>query len=347
LDWWDRYWGPFYETIRPAIPELEFVERHSVAHHQDALSKAPLFQVHNELFLAGIPHARILGPNGVVITPDGGIIEESTWGMRSLNEDRTLTSLSLPKPERYAGRVFSVAGPSSNGYAHWIFEALPRLSFLERIPGEPPTVLISESLNSWQRESLEMLGLDSLPLVPLNDRYLEAELLLLPSFIGKTGNAHPYACNWLRSRFLIDDQKQPRRRLYITRRLARRRHVVNESELEPVLGKYGFEMIETERLTLRQQVKLFAEASIVIGTHGAGLSNILFAPHECKVFELFAPTCIRWMYYHLASVLKQEYWYLVGTTAIASDARHQDIGFDNLTVSLRHFELTLRAMLDS
>ena len=95
---------------------------------------------------------------------------------------------------------------------------------------------------------------------------------------------------------------EARRRLYITRRTARRR-VINESELEPILARYGFEVVEAENLSLAEQIQLFSQAEAIAGPHGAGLTNIVFAPPGCKVFELFAETCVRPMYYQLADVI--------------------------------------------
>jgi capsular polysaccharide biosynthesis protein len=138
---------------------------------------------------------------------------------------------------------------------------------------------------------------------------------------------------------------RPTRRLYITRRLAGRRHVLNEAELEPILADYGFEIIEAETLSFHDQVRLFSQAEAVAGPHGAGFTNLVFAPPGCRVLEMFAPTCFRWMYYHLASVMRQEYWYLAGNRAAPASPLHQDSGFDNLYVSPGDFERSLRDML--
>ena len=41
-----------------------------------------------------------------------------------------------------------------------------------------------------------------------------------------------------------------------------------------------------EKLSIDEQVELFRTASHVIGAHGAGLTNVLFAPSNLKILEI-------------------------------------------------------------
>jgi len=309
--------------------------------HQQICAKD--YDVHPELFLASIPRARLLGPCGVVITPDHAIVEESAWtGDGWLEKNRAVVSLSLPKPETLAGQYFTIASFSAEGYAHWILDALPRLSLLPYLRRSDVKIIVSNTLKPWQAESLNLLGVDPEKIIVLNNRHLQLEVLHLPSYIGQPGTIHPIACRWLRRNFVSKETGGARRRLYITRRHARRR-VVNESELEPILDRYGFEIIATEKLSFAEQVRLFNQAEAIAGPHGAGLTNIVFAPKDCKVFELFADTCIRAMYYQLTGVIGQSYWYLAGMGL--QDLEHNDSGFDDMRICPDEFELTLSRML--
>jgi capsular polysaccharide biosynthesis protein len=302
------------------------------------------YEIHPELFLASIPRGRVLGPNGVVITPDNLIVEESAWvGDGSLEEDRVVQTLLLPKAETLSGQYFNIAGFSSQGYAHWILDALPRLSMLCYVPGPQVKIIVSNPLNSWQRESLLMLGIDLERLIVLDHRHLQLELLYLPSYIGQPGRIHPFGCRWLRKKFVSNKKTTvARRRLYITRRLARRR-IVNETELEPILDRYGFEVIDAAKLDVAEQIQLFSQAEAIAGAHGAGLTNIVFAPVGCKVFELFGDTCVRPMYYQLAEVVGHTYWYLVGTAI--PNRENNESGFDDMRIAPEKFEQTLSRML--
>lgn len=91
----------------------------------------------------------------------------------------------------------------------------------------------------------------------------------------------PTEClDWLReeiySLFELDPE-EPFRKLYVTRRNAKVRRFLNEEEVAAHLRGRGFEVVALETLSLREQIRRFAEAEIVVAQHGAGLVNLLFA----------------------------------------------------------------------
>ena len=78
-----------------------------------------------------------------------------------------------------------------------------------------------------------------------------------------------------------------RLRLYISRGdNTNQRVLLNEPELLNRLVSRGFRSIELSKLSFDEQVDLFARAEAVIGVHGAGLSNLVFAPPGCLVMEI-------------------------------------------------------------
>jgi len=77
-----------------------------------------------------------------------------------------------------------------------------------------------------------------------------------------------------------------KKKIYISRKLAVKRHLTNEEEFLPILEKHNFLKIYLEQLSIKEQVELFRTASHVIGAHGAGLTNVLFAPSNLKILEI-------------------------------------------------------------
>ena len=63
----------------------------------------------------------------------------------------------------------------------------------------------------------------------------------------------------------------------------------------------------TRRLSFREQIDGLRGASAVVAPHGAGLTNILFAPNQCRVLELFASRGGTLTYEVLAKALGQDY----------------------------------------
>jgi hypothetical protein len=348
LDWIDRCKGPSYQRLS----SLEVVARrpprtvlNGPIHQAFTLER---YHVHNETFLARIPNGRVLGPSGVVIGPGGEIFEESTWPSTWLENDRALASLKLPEVEKLQGSFYTIASLYSEGYWHWMLEALPRLFAIQSLQIDDLRLIVTGSLNRWQKESLDLMGFGSLVVIPLENRYLELEFLYFPSYVGTPGNPQKHVSEWMRDRFLGGSSLKRRdRRLYITRRAAGRRRLVNESEFEPILREYGFEIVEAAHLSLKAQVELFSEAEAVAGPHGAGLTNILFSPSGCKILELFNPKYVMANYYAEADMLGHEYWYLVGDSAGPCDIQHRNPCHDDLIVQATLLRETMKAMFSS
>ena len=57
----------------------------------------------------------------------------------------------------------------------------------------------------------------------------------------------------------------------------------NESKIFEFLIPYGFTDIKPEKLSLFEQITLFNQAEIIVGTTGAAFSNLIFCNSECKV----------------------------------------------------------------
>ncbi|WP_077873290.1 glycosyltransferase family 61 protein [Escherichia coli] len=75
-------------------------------------------------------------------------------------------------------------------------------------------------------------------------------------------------------------------KIYISRRKSSR-GPLNEFEVENELKELGFDILYAEDLDFAQQVSIFSNASILIGPHGAGLTNILFMPKNSTLIEIF------------------------------------------------------------
>jgi len=79
------------------------------------------------------------------------------------------------------------------------------------------------------------------------------------------------------------------RRIYISRSGTRLRRTTNEAEVAAVLEARGFETVRPETLSHADQVRLFGEAAVVVGTGGAALTNLIFAPRGAVVVETCPP----------------------------------------------------------
>ncbi|MCZ8215799.1 MAG: glycosyltransferase family 61 protein, partial [Cyclobacteriaceae bacterium] len=95
----------------------------------------------------------------------------------------------------------------------------------------------------------------------------------------------------------------------------RLRFVENDEAVELLVKKYDFEIVDTDELSAVEQVKLFSRASFVIGIHGAGLTNLMFAQQPEKLIELFPSPDTGYLPFHyimIASLKGMVYDALIG-----------------------------------
>lgn len=104
------------------------------------------------------------------------------------------------------------------------------------------------------------------------------------------------------------------RKVFLKRPENSNRNFENPQEVEAIFAEYGYEIILPDSLSFLEEVALMQEARVIASMHGAGLANVLFAPSDAVVFEIFS------RYYHnstlqMCVLLKhQKYLYMVGET---------------------------------
>lgn len=297
--------GPLpYEIVRrvgvemfdpPFVAELRGIElmgRHAVARHKQAFVLEST--LNHSMFLNQSHANRLYRPSSPRIA---------------------LRQLSV---RTYYGSLCSLINVYSAGYYHWLMEALTRLQTLGRV--EPVPLLIDPDSPPYVRESLALLGYGPDRISEWRATRARVDRLLIPSLRGGVGHPSPDACRWLSTRLLEAvggrDPNAPRR-IYVSRADARRRRVVNEDAVMALLEPLGFVRVEIGRMAFADQVRLFSQAEIITGPHGAGLTNLIFAP-QAMLLEYQEPGYINGCFYSLASGLGRPYGLLMADSAGAN-----------------------------
>ena len=102
----------------------------------------------------------------------------------------------------------------------------------------------------------------------------------------RDGIITPPLAPWLRHFKGLKNLKgvKPYRKIVVLRPGATSRKLVNSDEL--LLKLKGWETVVLEKLSIKDQMKTFAEASHVLAAHGAGLTNLLWCQPGTKVIEI-------------------------------------------------------------
>lgn len=189
---------------------------------------------------------------------------------------------------------------SENNYSHWLLDILPRIKIFEKNNSikQIDHFLLPELKYSYQYETLKMLN------IPLNkiisdkkNRHIESEILITTDHPWyKRGNIHDEMVNipkwiilWIRQKFLKHAvYKNVCDKIYIDRNDSLFNHckIINSEDVWKLLKKRGFKKLELSKFNFKNQIGIFNSAKIIVGAHGAGLSNIIFSKPGTKVIEI-------------------------------------------------------------
>jgi hypothetical protein len=294
-----------YEELRPAHTverrppsTLEDDARNPFAHLQQ--------YTHPPVFRARIPHSYVAGGPAIVITRDGRPILQSGFNPDHVRENPLVGQrLRLAEPARKRRLLLT---QWDNNHFHWMLDALPRLSLLREDRGA--RLLVPAELSATQRASLRLVGVRDEELDPFYGYPVRVRELEFPSIVGRTGNPPRWALDWLREK-LVPAAGRGGRRLFVSRRDAGSRRLANEDAVFAELEPLGFELILPASLPLTEQLRTFAEASVVAGPHGAGFVSLLAAT-DATVVEILDRRYLNGCYYALADALELPYWYVLG-----------------------------------
>jgi capsular polysaccharide biosynthesis protein len=233
-----------------------------------------------------LKNAVVVAPDGWVQTSNGCWLGECSWF--GTCDSRWSPVIPQGTTEHLAGETLVLASDWAAGnYGHFLLDVLPRVDLIERAGWRLDNfdhILAPLHLKSFA-PLLEQLG------VPLNRVRCCAnvagytcERLVAPTFPGVRRSLPPWGAAFLRARAAKQASESGNmRRLYIPRDTTRR--IINEEELIERLVSYGFEIFRpaTSQEDPRQA---FAGAEVVVGAHGAGLADIVFAPKSSLLVEI-------------------------------------------------------------
>jgi Glycosyltransferase 61 len=190
-------------------------------------------------------------------------------------------------------RVYCGFNRHHANYLHWTTECIPAIAGYAIEPEFVDGILLLPALNTQQWRALALAGLKLPEIAEVSaDRVVAVDELVYSSLL-----LPHYAPSKL-GRGVFDRiiraacgpearaGERPERRIYVWRLDASRRPMTNEDALVEYLIERGIEPIIPSTLTVDEQVRLFHEAVLVLGPHGAGLGNVVFCRPGAVLYEL-------------------------------------------------------------
>jgi capsular polysaccharide biosynthesis protein len=244
-----------------------------------------------------------------------------------------------PKSWRKIPKGIWVLDEWSANYFHWMTDCLPRIwEGLERDPKAPVLLPYSYQSLAFVSESLKLIG--AAVIFFKSNQNLKVSTVILTARTASFPNFNLKLTQKTREKLSFKASTEPWRNVYISRKLAGKRKVHNETEVELILKKRGFEVVYAEQLNLSQEIQLMGETKILVSLHGAVLTNMLFLAPNTKVLELrnlddSASQC----YFNLAAALGLSYYYTLNK-GDSSDTIMTDftVDVDALTTAIDRVE---------
>ena len=221
---------------------------------------------------------------------------------------------ALRRERRVESPALWIIDDWSYGYFHWLADALARL-YVMRHRLDDLVLLLPWNYETpdFVQSSLRPFGVKAVDYIQA-DEVVRCRRMVLPTHTAPSGHYNQETIRGVRNVLLQaygDAEYQGTgERIYISRARAAKRRISNEEALVHILAEFGFETVYAEDLSFEEQIKLCSRARYLVSNHGAGLTNMLFMPHNSSILELrHQSDGVNNCYFTLSSALQLNYFY--------------------------------------
>ncbi len=272
---------------------------HGIAH----LPEAYLAELHQTTIIAG-SNLILTNANQIILNDEIYADQDRRYSFKSqyvVHADKnTITVKYIKQMPQPIAKGIHFCHDFSHNYYHWILECLPRLYVVDQFADiNNLPLLVDDGLTQQQLDALKLMNTANHPLHFLHKGHsYQVNQLFVPNMstvihdnynspvaYDKDVLISPTAIHYMREKILQKlgcANQKGFRKIFISRKQSEHRRLLNLPEIENLLMSRGFEIVFPEALTFANQVKLFAQAELVVGQTGAGFVNLMWCPENCK-----------------------------------------------------------------
>lgn len=312
------------------------------------------------LRVLAITRATVLAPN-LIVTADGQLLDDNIGftnaelcdhmpmdfnGVVAAN-GRLLVALRHRDVARVTEPAIYLPAPAN--YAAWLFGSLSRLAAYAACAeaSELPIVLHGDVAN-WHLDALRAMGI-ARERLRIHRAHVRLECKALYYCTTSYFHHAPSAVGvrYLRNRVLVHAEANVvapcAKSLYLARRHAKDRPLLNEAEVIALFERQGFSAIDPEKRGFDEQVAYVARAEVLAGPYGANLANMMFAQNARKLIIL--GTKHQPEFARLASALGIAFWHSVPHAVQLREGRSisEAFGFRADVAQIEHVLATMLA----
>jgi capsular polysaccharide biosynthesis protein len=215
----------------------------------------------------------------------------------------------FPRKNHIIEKAYIIHDRHSKNYFHWVCDVLPKICLGKNILDKKCSVVLPQYETKFQRESLKLLGIKRI--ISLHNKTILIKKAIYISELYPSGNPRTAIFKSLKKKIkkkvLFDRSKK--RKIYISRRFALRRNLINEDIFEQKLKLIGFEIHNFQNYKFSKQVKIASEARIMLGISGAGLTNLIWMPAGSKIIDIRPKDQSLNTFFVMADLFKIKYYY--------------------------------------
>lgn len=194
------------------------------------------------------------------------------------------------------------------GYFHFLVEVLPKILRMNELDKRIPILIDFNTV--FIKQALEYFEITN-PIIPYNNSAMFFPVKEAVHITEATsGNPTLSDISLIRSK--LQPSKLPKVNIIIYRKELQR-SIINFDELLIHLkaNNPSEEWVVFDRLPFKETVELFSRAKLIIGPHGAGLTNMIFAPKGIPIIELCEANVANLCYWHLSWTLENDHRFIV------------------------------------
>ena len=255
-------------------------------------------------------HDALLLKNGAALLPDGYYcFHDASYAFENWRKKivRGMVKFTDPKSDqilvrrpglrkRIYGRCFSTRSDNYGNMGHFIHDILSRIYYEDIGTISPGREKIIPPLKMFpmQKFLFERIYADYEIVETPPRTALKVEELLLPRNLCSDYGVNPAAISSLAKRMrgiAAPYAGSRKRKICISRRDSQHggvpgRKFVNMEAFEELMRKMGYDIVEVSKLGPEEQLELWANATDVVGIHGAGMMNCLFMQPGASYTEI-------------------------------------------------------------
>ena len=224
--------------------------------------------------------ARVLGGYaGAVVAADGRLIVPFSTDPFGFGRHRSSARLWLPQRRKLRGKVAFVATPEAGrNYYHFTMDLLPRLFLLKEaghLLESFDHILANFGGSAYETPLLEKFGVPTGRILNIeSDSHFEVDELFVPTSSPAEKGIAAWKVNGLRDTILGKQggsiPVQDRKKLFLTRKYAAHRRIVNDREIQEAAEALGFTTIDCGALSVSQQIATFSSADRMMTAFASG-----------------------------------------------------------------------------